>query len=88
MNVDGACDSDTDDDEDGASVKEEPVEEGDFDLGLVPAAAELEGGSDDEDDFEGGNNVGFAGQPAPSGSAADHGGEGTTAPVRRDPLQR
>ena len=53
MNVDGACDGDgsdtdsDDDEEDGASVKEEPVEEGDFDLGIVPADAEL----DDEDDY-------------------------------------
>ena len=90
MNVDGACDGDTDDDEDGASVKDEPVEEGDFDLGIVPADAELEGGSNEEDDFGGGVNVGFAGQPAPSGSADDRGGEGATATahVRRDPLQR
>merc|ERR1719264_1554532 len=88
MNVDGACDggSDTDtdsddDDEDGASVKEEPVEEGDFDLGIVPADAEL----DDEDDY--------SCFETSSGSAVDDGGEGgediTPAPasVRRDPMQ-
>ena len=44
MNVDGACDGsdDSEDEEDGISVKEEPIEEGDFDLGIVPVDAELE----------------------------------------------
>ena len=78
MNVDGACDSDTDsdDEDDGASVKEEPVEEGDFDLGIVPADAELEI-DENEETFE--------------VSSVDHGGDATPAPasaVRRDPMQR
>ena len=47
MNVDGACDSS---DEDGVSVKEEPVEEGDFGLGIVPVDAEL--GDMDEETLE------------------------------------
>ena len=77
MNVDGACDSDTDsdDEDDGASVKEEPVEEGDFDLGIVPADAELEI-DENEETFE--------------VSSFDH-GDATPAPasaVRRDPMQR
>ena len=43
MNVDGACDGSSDSEsEDAASVKEEPVEEGDFGLGIVPVDAELE----------------------------------------------
>ena len=43
MNVDGACDGSSDSEgEDGVSVKEEPIEEGDFGLGIVPVDAELE----------------------------------------------
>ena len=44
MNVDGACDgsSDSEGEDDAASVKEEPIEEGDFGLGIVAVDAELE----------------------------------------------
>ena len=75
MNVDGACDSSDTDSEDGTSVKEEPIEEGDFDLGIVPADAELEI-DENEETFE--------------VSSFDQ-GDATPAPapaVRRDPMQR
>ena len=73
MNVDGACDSSDTDSEDGTSVKEEPIEEGDFDLGIVPADAELE-----DEDYE---NSCFE---APEASEANP----ASASVRRDPMQR
>ena len=73
MNVDGACDSSDTDSEDGTSVKEEPIEEGDFDLGIVPADAELEDEDDENSCFE-----------VPEASEANP----ASASVRRDPMQR
>ena len=70
MNVDGACDSS---DEDDISVKEEPIEEGDFGLGIVPVDAELE--DMDEENLEA------------SEVASKEAGSASTS-VRRDPMQR
>ena len=73
MNVDGACDGSSDSEgEDGISVKEEPVEEGDFGLGIVSLDAELE--DMDGDTLEASE---MASEANPASTS-----------IRRDPMQR